>query len=551
MKHFISLLIAFVTIAVVKAEHVDSVKLYDRWEKPINGPSDGNPFKDVTFKGQFVRDGSTDTLTVKGFYDGEGIYKLRFMPTEPGMWRFTTQSNAPALSGIAGTILCSDEMAGRGPVRTSGRHSFRYSDSTRYMPFGTTAYSWVHMTPELRHMTLNTLRQSSFNKIRMCVMPKSYALCNKEPQLYPFADGPSKTEGMTLTAKSGRRFDMTRFSPEFFRNLEAMVDSLDALGIEADLILFHPYDKGEWGFDSMPAEVNEAYADYVTSRLSSFANVWWSMANEYDYVTSKSEADWLRLIDVVDEADPYGHLLSIHGSTATYFPYETTRRITHTSVQDEAPVMEQGRAAMLRQIYRKPVVLDEVCYEGNLTRRWGRLSGEEMVHRIWNGVLGGTYVTHGECFIKHPSEQDTIMWAEGGEQRGESWKRIGFIRSIVEAMPEEIEPADISRDIVTSTGGPGHYLVYFGKNIADSWQFNLPVKCAEYDKLQPGTRFKVEIIDTWNMTITEWPEVMETGKAVDYRYYDVKNRSIRLPLAPYIMVRLTQLSPQSDSAERL
>ena len=26
-------------------------------------------------------------------------------------------------------------------------------------------------------------------------------------------------------------------------------DRLNRLGIEADLILFHPYDKGRWGFD--------------------------------------------------------------------------------------------------------------------------------------------------------------------------------------------------------------------------------------------------------------------------------------------------------------
>lgn len=544
MKYCLTILLAIFSLAATGAGRPDSVKLFGRWEKALAGPQTGNPFKDVIFRGRFVRQGTTDTISVKGFYDGDGIYKLRFMPTDPGLWHYTTVSNVSALSGVGGSIFCTEEMAGHGPVKTSGRHAFRYSDSTRYMPFGTTAYSWVHMTPDLQRLTLNTLRESSFNKIRMCVMPKSYALCDKEPQLYPFVKGPGATEGMTLTAKSGQQFDLTRFSPEFFHNIEAMVDSLASLGIEADLILFHPYDKGQWGFDSMPPEVNEAYADYLTSRLASFANVWWSMANEYDYVTSKTEADWLKLIDVVDDADPYGHLLSIHGSTATYFPYETTRRITHTSVQDEAPVMEQGRAAMLRRIFRKPVVLDEVCYEGNLTRRWGRLSGEEMIHRIWNGVLGGTYVTHGECFIKHPSEQDTIMWAEGGEQRGESWKRIGFIRSIVEAMPQEIEPADISRDIVTSTGGPGHYLVYFGKNLTDSWQFNLPVKCAEYEKLQPGTKFKVEIIDTWNMTITEWPEIMETGKAVDYRYYDVKNRSIRLPLSPYIMVRLTQLTTE-------
>ena len=84
--------------------------------------------------------------------------------------------------------------------------------------------------------------------------------------------------------------------------------------------------------------------------------------------------------------------------------------LTHTSIQDEAPVEEAGRASILYNVYRKPVVLDEVCYEGNLTSRWGRLSGQEMLHRMWQGLLCGVYVTHGECYKFH-EESDTIFWA--------------------------------------------------------------------------------------------------------------------------------------------
>lgn len=94
-------------------------------------------------------------------------------------------------------------------------------------------------------------------------------------------------------------FDFTCFNPAFFRRLEKRIDDLRYLGVEADLILFHPYDKGRWGFDNMPMEVNVAYIKYLTARLSSFSNVWWSLANEYDYVKAKTEADWETLIQTV------------------------------------------------------------------------------------------------------------------------------------------------------------------------------------------------------------------------------------------------------------
>lgn len=95
--------------------------------------------------------------------------------------------------------------------------------------------------------------------------------------------------------------------------------------------------------------------------------------------------------------------------------------LTHTSIQDEAPVEDFGRASIVRSIYRKPIVFDEVCYEGNLASRWGRLSGSEMLHRIWQGLIAGTYVTHGECYQWNAGSMDTIFWAKeenGAVNRG-------------------------------------------------------------------------------------------------------------------------------------
>ncbi len=264
---------------------------------------------------------------------------------------------------------------------------------------------------------------------------------------------------------------------------------------------------------------------------------------DYDYVKSRTLDQWNELIERVDSVDPSGHLLSIHGSTATYFPHHPA--LTHASIQDEAPVMEPGRAAILWSVYKMPVVMDEVCYEGNLASRWGRMSGEEMVHRIWNGLMGGIYVTHGECIRRHTEGTDTIMWAEGGAHRGESWKRIGFARDILSSMGGELRPADVSRDIRVSVSRPGHYLVYFGKEMPAEWEFDLPARCDNFAKLAPGTRLKAEIIDTWNLTVTPVEGEFVTAKADSYRLRDQKGRKIRLPLRPYMMIRLTPADGES------
>lgn len=502
---------------------------WKRFEKVFQGPSKGNPFVDVKLAAIFWQQGG-DTVRTQGFYDGDGRYIIRFMPYRPGTWYYCTESNIASLAGKKGNLECLPAMAGNhGPVKVKDIHNFAYADGTAYYPFGTTAYAWTHMSLPIQEKTLFSLKKAKFNKLRMCVFPKNYGLCKEEPEIYPFV----------VKDHSGGKptFDLTRFNPDFFRHLEKRIDELNSLGIEADLILFHPYDKGRWGFDSMSMEMNVAYVKYLTARLSSFSNVWWSLANEYDYVKDRTEKDWEELIQVVVASDPYKHLCSIHGSTATYFPY-WMNELTHTSIQDEAPVEDFGRASVVRNIYRKPIIFDEVCYEGNLESRWGRLSGPEMLHRIWLGLIAGTYVTHGECYQWNEGSMDTIFWAKGGQWRGSSWKRIDFTRQLIEALPDPLQLADVSRDHRTATAGEGYYMVYLGKELQDEWLFNLPAKNATYKKVQEGTKYEVEIIDTWNMTITKYPGIFEVGKTVDYRHYDVAFRKVRLPLLPYLMLRI-------------
>ncbi len=513
----------------VKAQ--PAVEQWACFEKTVKASSSGNPFSEVDFRTGFWQEDSNDTVVVTGFYDGNDRYIIRFMPFQPGLWHYRTESNVASLSGVSGSFRCIPAVKDHGPVRIRDMHSFQYADGTPYYPLGTTAYAWIHMPGNIQEETLASLKEARFNKLRMCVFPKDYNLVKEEPEVYPYEVKEVRGEK--------RIFDFTRFNPEYFHRLEKRINELKTLGIEVDLILFHPYDKGRWGFDSMPEDVNLAYIRYICARLAPYSNVWWSLANEYDYVKSKTEEDWNILIKEVRKSDPYHHLCSIHGSTATYFPYWSDE-ITHVSIQDEAPVEEAGRAPILRNIYRKPVVADEVGYEGNLPNRWGRLSGPEMLHRIWQGLTAGIYVTHGECY-RYYENPDTVFWAKGGRWRGESWKRIPFTRQMMEDVPNPLQMADVSRDCLTSTGGPGYYLLYFGKEMKDAWIFNLPEKNADYMKLKPGTKFKVEIIDTWNMTVTPYPQIFETGEVTDYRLYDMKNRLVRLPMLPYLLLRITEI----------
>jgi hypothetical protein len=73
--------------------------------------------------------------------------------------------------------------------------------------------------------------------------------------------------------------------------------------------------------------------------------------------------------------------------------------ITHASIQNGAAVIDPNAAVMYRDAFRKPIVYDEVKYEGDVPRRWGNLSAEEMVFRFWNATVAGSYATHGETYL--------------------------------------------------------------------------------------------------------------------------------------------------------
>ena len=48
---------------------------------------------------------------------------------------------------------------------------------------------------------------------------------------------------------------------------------------------------------------------------------------------------------------------------------------------------DPGRSKDLRGQYRKPVVFDECCYEGNVAHGWGNISARKMSRLFWQGLI--------------------------------------------------------------------------------------------------------------------------------------------------------------------
>ncbi len=480
----------------------------EKWcvfEVSCSGKPDKNPFVDYTIAAKFT--GRNETVTVKGFYDGGGLYKVRFMPSFEGAYVFDISGSFSEETLSGSFVVEPASENNHGPVRVANTFHFSYEDGTPYYPVGTTCYAWTHQTHQLQQNTLETLAKGHFNKIRFCVFPKHYAYNLNDPVAFPYEGTPVDISGLTTEnfwsyfgSSEGNDWDFSRFNPSYFQHFERQIETLMGLGIEADLIIMHPYDR--WGFSQMSAENDDLYWNYVIARFAAYRNVWWSLANEYDLLRTKNLADWERYARLLCENDPYTHLRSIHNCMHLYD--HSRPWITHCSIQRVDLHKTAELTSEWRERYRKPIVLDEIAYEGNINHCWGNISAMELVRRFWEAAVRGGYAGHGETYV-HPD--DVLWWSHGGELHGESPDRIRFLHDILRQTPglglvQRTPPAfgeksafawdDVVAVPADARCAGSYYLLYFGL-FRPSFR--------EY-RIDDDNDYEVHVIDTWKMTVT-------------------------------------------------
>lgn len=482
-------------------EREKTVERYDVFELRYTGiggkASKGlNPFTDCRIRGLFTS--KNEQVETEGFYNGNGEYVIRFMPSFTGAYRYQiSESSGWTDEGeFQVTEACG---INHGPVRAADQYHFTYADGTPYYPVGTTCYAWTHQEEAMQQQTIASLKKGPFNKIRFCIFPKHYDYNLYEPVTYPYEGTPCSIEGLHkenfleyLPSNPENRWDFTRFHPAHFEIIDRRVRELLSMGIEADIILFHPYDR--WGFSEMKKEEDELYVNYVIARYGACRNVWWSLANEYDLFPDKTVEDFERIAEIICRKDPYVRLRSIHNCKKIY---DFTRPwVTHCSIQRTEIYESAARTKIWREQYGKPVVLDEVGYEGNLNFSWGNLTAEEMVNLFWLAAVRGGYCGHGETYL-HP--EDKLWWSHGGVLHGESGERIAFLRKeVLEKIPGlGLKPGEMKK-WEDNCGVPEHvgyegkyYLFYTGRCRPGFREFSM----------DEHKRYQVEVIDAWNMTI--------------------------------------------------
>ena len=195
-----------------------------------------------------------------------------------------------------------------------------------------------------------------------------------------------------------------------------------------------------------------------------------------------------------------------------------------------------------RDKYGKPIVNDELEYEGNIPYVWGNITAEEEVHRFWIMTVNGGYAGHGETYM-HP--EDILWWGKGGVLYGDSWKGIAFLREIMEDAPDggltpigDIEdnglfPNRFTRWYWTRISGGmngNYYLIYLGEHQIENFYF-----WSEDDN------YDIEILDTRAHTITPIAMKAFDEETMEKHTYDMgalPTYYLELPTQPYLAIRI-------------
>lgn len=276
------------------------------------------PFIDVEVDAVFVAP-SGRTCPMPAFYDGNGVWRVRFNPGETGLWKWHTLSR-PADPGLeqAGTFevtprrtsgfLKSTPGKGFGLSTESGEPVFLLGD-TVYNLFGL-AHCGGDVEPFMRRRAAQ-----GFNILRVRV-PVS-------PFHPPDAHSVWQTRSTWPWGGSAQAPRFDRFNLDWFRTVDRVVQAAEAIGIGLEMIM------EAWGFEfpfndrtRFAAEWELLWLRYLIARYDAYNSVYiWTLMNEYEFYpdgdpdyTPLADRWAIRIAQWIKALSPHGHVIAVHNT---------------------------------------------------------------------------------------------------------------------------------------------------------------------------------------------------------------------------------------------
>lgn len=385
------------------------------WHLKASSPF-GNPFTDTVLTATFTAPSGVQ-FSIRGFYDGDNSWVVRFNPGESGAWTYAF-SALPEDPGLRQTGCF--EVTGRstgGMVRATPDTAWGFSceSGDPVLFFGDTCYNLfgvAHCGGEFEQF-IRRRKSQGFNVLRIRV------------QVSPFhgPDAYSNWQERSTWSWGGSpqmpQFD--KFNLEWFRTVDAVMRRLEELEMGVEFIL--EAWASEFPFnarDRFLPEWEELWVRYVVSRYDAFNCLWvWTGMNEHEHYPDgncrhKRLTDLfaMRICRMIKSAACHGHVVAIHNGPqmppfARRFAidpdaidaimFQTWGTFGESDAWLASGIEDDWRGAF--EGWRGSMVLSEYGYEAVPTDVLFPLHGHCDTHHcrraMWRGVMCGMGVIHG------------------------------------------------------------------------------------------------------------------------------------------------------------
>jgi len=238
------------------------------------------PFQ-VPFSAEVTGPGGVK-LTVPGFYDGDGTWKVRVAPTVEGDWTLTTHSTVAALDNRRAAFVCvlNPSQTVHGGLRVDPKHPrhFVYEDGTRFFLMGYECdWLWAldAANPELKVVNrfLDKLAANGFNYVLLNAYAHDTGWRKGKTGDNDYGPPPIYAwEG------SNDQPDHSRLNLAYWRHYDRIIDALYQRGMIAH-VMIKVYNKMvRW--PARDSAEDDLFFRWLIARYSAYPNVHWDFSKE-------------------------------------------------------------------------------------------------------------------------------------------------------------------------------------------------------------------------------------------------------------------------------
>jgi len=409
-----------------------------------------NPFK-VALNATFVHESGYRIVNLPGFYDGDGIYKIRFSPSIEGEWNGLTNSEDPVLNKLElDTVDCvaGQNVNVRGVLQIDplNEQRFAWENGEPFVTLGFECdwlFSYHQRAPDLCRQHLSLIRDRGFSTV--------------VTNLYAHTGFSTPEAGQNRQKRDERPIDPTVvYGPpslycwggnndapdhsvmnvDFFRDYDAMMAVLHELGMVAHIMIQVQNKHVKW--PTPLSSDDDLFWRYVVARYQAYGNVVWDVGKEsYNLHRQMGGHSYaLNRIDFVRAHDAYGHLVTVHDSAGSSPGRNSELDCACDFVSDQVhlgDVYAYNREAIRRgRISPTPYLNIEYGYElgvdqlktytGGTTKRW-----EDVLMWTYALYMGGAYAN----YYYDNTSWDLIKF----EPEPPGWARYRALKALLDSIP--------------------------------------------------------------------------------------------------------------------